>query len=104
MDDLVWLAFGVIGGALFVLIVQWLRHPPDPVAPRPRTASPDPKGPICRWCDYPMDRHGYVAHGFQRLYVCPLCRSDTFVVDPDLKRQKIARVEAQRREGEAAGA
>jgi hypothetical protein len=44
---------------------------------------------VCGECGVKMLPDGYIAHGFQRHYICPLCNRDEYIVDPVLKQQKI---------------
>ena len=44
---------------------------------------------VCADCGVKMLPDGYIAHGFQRHYVCPLCTRDEYIADPVLKQQKM---------------
>lgn len=46
----------------------------------------------CVECRVKMKASGYIAHGFERHYVCPLCNWNTYVTDQELKRQKMDQI------------
>jgi hypothetical protein len=87
-DFVVWAVLFYALGALSALaVLAVFRARPSVLS------SSEPQSVTCRSCGHaPMRQHGYIAHDFMRRYVCPMCNWDTYIADPELRRQKEARI------------